>query len=338
MVATSLGIESKIGVPHLVNLWTRFARNGAEECSGRDWIHDKITIHGLGISLEETFAFLVDKKPTFEDFESWIISINGGVIPQKKIARINAVVTGTPYDDETNAEILALETSEPVLSEHDLLFWREHGYVVLHDAVTPEQCNAVANVIFEHLRMSPTDPNTWYSGPRSHNIMVQSFHDPALQANRDSHRIHKAFAQLWGTADLWCSIDRVSFNPPETDEWKFPGPRLHWDTSLSLPIKFSVSGILYLTDTSVNQGAFTCVPGFHRHIETWLQTLPPDSDPRSQDFKALGATPIAGKAGDLIMWDERLPHGSSPNSTARPRLAQYITLYPPTMEHSSVWK
>ena len=35
-----------------------------------------------------------------------------------------------------------------------------------------------------------------------------------------------------------------------------------------------------------------------------------------------------GRAGDLIIWHDGLPHGASPNGTDRPRIVQYITIEP----------
>jgi ectoine hydroxylase-related dioxygenase (phytanoyl-CoA dioxygenase family) len=174
--------------------------------------------------------------------------------------------------------------------------------------------------------------------PNDHGIMVQLFQHPALSANRRSPRIRKAFAQLWGTADLWVSTDRVGFNVPERPGWMFRGPDLHWDVSLSQPIPFGTQGILYLTDTPPEQGAFTCVPGFHRRIDSWLDGLPAGANPRREDLHALGSRPIAGRAGDLVIWDHKLPHGSRPNRGARPRIVQYINLYPTRVECREVWR
>jgi ectoine hydroxylase-related dioxygenase (phytanoyl-CoA dioxygenase family) len=79
------------------------------------------------------------------------------------------------------------------------------------------------------------------------------------------------------------------------------------------------------------------VPGFHRRLTDWLSGLPPDADPRTQDLRSL-ATPIAGRAGDLIIWRHELPHGSSPNRAERPRIVQYMTMRPSNWEQNPVWK
>ena len=158
--------------------------------------------------------------------------------------------------------------------------------------------------------------------------MVRMFQNQAFEANRRSIRVHKAYAQLWGTADLWVTTDRGGFNAPERPGSMFPGPDLHWDISLARPLGFATQGILYLTDTDAEQGAFTCVPGFHRRIDDWLDSLPKGADPRRQDLHALGSRPIPGRAGDLIIWHDALPHGSRPNRSDRPRVVQYIAMYP----------
>jgi ectoine hydroxylase-related dioxygenase (phytanoyl-CoA dioxygenase family) len=107
--------------------------------------------------------------------------------------------------------------------------------------------------------------------------------------------------------------------------------------SLAQPIPFGLQGLLYLTDTAANQGAFTCVPGFHRKIEQWLDNLPEGADPRTHDFTS-EAVPITGRAGDLVVWEQTLPHGSSPNRGASPRFVQYMIGRPSTWGNNPVWR
>jgi ectoine hydroxylase-related dioxygenase (phytanoyl-CoA dioxygenase family) len=77
------------------------------------------------------------------------------------------------------------------------------------------------------------------------------------------------------------------------------------------------------------------VPGFHRRIETWLRHLD-GADPRRVDLSA-EATGIAAGAGDLIIWRCELPHGAGPNRASRPRMAQYVNMYPAELSENPVW-
>jgi Phytanoyl-CoA dioxygenase (PhyH) len=311
-----------LGVPHLEQYWARNLAPATETA-------DRILLNGLQLGLEEANSYLLHNTPTLEQFESWILAINGGSLDPALVARLNAAIDGTLDPGTPTAAALTTE---------DLDYWDRHGYVVLHDAVTPAQSQAAAQAIYEFMGVDPANPDTWYNNPRGHSIWVPLLRHPAFRANRESPRIHAAFAQLWGRTDLWPTIDQGGFNPPERPGWTFPGPHLHWDVSIAKPTPMGTQGILYLTDTAADQGAFTCVPGFHRCLAKWLADLPPDADPR--DWKLLETLPamlIAGRAGDLIIWHQALPHGSSPNRSPRPRVAQYINLLPSRWDVNPVW-
>ena len=326
-----------LGIYRLKRYWSRviLARQGHPvRVSKREHHLDHLVLHATGIGLEQAASFL-GNAPTFEDFEHWIVATTGGVDPAR-VARINTAVTAGEYPEDIKRLLAALEASEPVLSEQDIAFWHEHGYVVLHDADAADAADAAAQALWEHLGARPDDPESWYRRT-DHGIMVQYFQHPAFEANRRSRRIHKAFAQLWGTTDLWVTTDRAGFNVPEREGWKFPGPDLHWDVSLKTPIPLGMQGILYLTDTPPEQGAFTLVPGFHRRVGDWLASLPPGADPRRQDLHALGSQPIGGRAGDLIVWHHALPHGSRPNRGTRPRMVQYIAMFPTEVDVQDQW-
>jgi len=300
-----------------------------------DWVADNTLLSGLRLPLRETFTYLCQNAPSFEQFESWILEKNGGALDPVRVRRLNAALEGK-HGASTGCVSEAI--SEPVLTPSDLDFWEENGYVVLHDAVPPEQCEAAAQAIYTFLNMDPKEPGTWYGGPQGHSIWIPLYHHPAFWVNRESPRVHRAFAQIWGRDDLWVSVDQGGMNPPQKPGWQFPGPNLHFDVSISLPIPFGVQGILYLTDTAADQGAFTCVPGFHRRIESWLNALPPSVDPRGENLEALGPVPIAGRAGDLIIWHHALPHGASPNRSTRPRVVQYIKMRPSDWGHNPTWR
>ena len=327
-----------LGIFQLKRMWSRTmaARQGRFVPVSMDERHlDMLVTHASGLGLEQTATYLGSASPSFDEFERWIVATAGGVAPER-VARINAAVAGHEPPADTARWLAAVAASEPVLAGADLAFWDEHGYVVLHDAVPAATCAAAAEALWRHLGARPDDPETWYR-PSDHGIMVQYFQHPAFEAVRRSPRIHKAFAQLWGTADLWATTDRVGFNVPEREGFMFPGPHLHWDVSVKTPIPFGTGGILYLTETPPEQGAFTLVPGFQRWGEAWLKALPPGADPRRQDLYALGARPIGGRSGDLVIWHQALPHGASPNRGTKPRIVQYVNMFPTRYDEHEEW-
>ena len=315
-----------LGIPHLARFWEQHKTPRGPNAEDKDWIADNTLLAGLKLSLRETFDYFFQKNPTLEQFEAWILEKNGGAIDPVRIDRLNAALS--------SGAIPGHEPLERALSAEDLAFWDENGYVVLHDAVSPEQSQAAAGAIYAFLQMDLDRPDTWYG----HDIWVPIFQHPAFWANRESPRIRSAFAQLWGRTDLWTTVDQGGMNPPEHAGYRFSGQGLHFDVSLQPPIPFGVQGILYLTDTAANQGAFRCVPGFHRRVDAWLESLPPGADPRKEDLEKFGAIPIAGRAGDLIIWHHALPHASSPNRAALPRIVQYIRMMPSQWDYNPSWR
>lgn len=328
-----------LGVVYLKRLWSLWSshRPSPPEDYVRDWRAINVLFSGLELGIEETLTHVLGTTPDFTEFEEWILARNGGRIDPATVARLNAALIGAPPPAETRAWLDAIEAMPPVLSPEDMAHWHDHGWVVLHDAISSEACKATANAIWQVQDMRPDDPESWQWGPLQQCVFVQLFRHPALDANRRSARIHKAFAQLWGCADLWVTTDRVGFNPPERPDRPFPGPGIHWDVSLVQPIPLGIQGLIYLTDTSADQGAFALVPGMHRTIGEWVAALPPGVNPNRHAAATLTMTPIAGRAGDLILWHHALPHGPTPNQSDKPRLVQYVKMFPADFGYLPDW-
>jgi hypothetical protein len=328
-----------LGVQHLKRLWSRclLDRSGrrSEIDLSHEWRLDNVIYHGLDLPIEETIHYLYQESPSFDDFEIWILNRNGGAIDRARIERINATIQRTISGDSAGGSV---EEIDEILDDDQIELWKKDGYLVVPGLFSDDEISAANEAVWEYLGIDRDVSETWYREQSDHGIMVQLFHHPSLDAIRNSEAVRRVFAQLWNTNDLWRSTDRVSFNPPETDTYKFRGPRLHWDVSLELPIPFGVQGLIYLTDTPADRGAFTCIPGFHTRIESWLNELPPGADPRDQDLENLGARPIEGKAGDLVVWHQALPHGSSPNRSSSPRIVQYVTMFPAEAEYADNWR
>ena len=337
ILLTSSSEPGSLGVLHLKRYWDKnlLKRSGklAKDAFPEEWNIDNTLLSVLGLGLEQTVTWLYNTNPDFKTFEDWIVAVNNGELSGNKIGAFNEYINNRqlPYKKENN--------SADVLSAADMDFWNREGYVIIRNAISAEDCENTIHAICDFINVKRDDPGTWYKPhPARQGIMVQLFQHPALEKNRLSKKIRAAYEQLWQRNDLWVNTDRVGFNPPETDRWKFPGPNLHWDVSLALPIPFGLQGILYLSDTSADQGAFTLVPGFQHRVEDWLANLDPGNNPRTEDVYALGATPIVARGGDFIIWHHALPHGSSPNSTSQPRFVQYINYAPLDADVNPSWK
>lgn len=292
----------------------------------------RVMLDALGLGLGQTMASFRD-RPDWPGFQDWIVATAGEPDPIA-VARYHAWLDGAPPPPEVRDWIAAIDAMPPVLDAADIAHWEEHGYVVLAGAATPEQAEEAAALLYDLAGATPDDPESWY-GRGVNSIMVEHFQAKVLSEIHASPRIHKAFAQLLGTADLWVQIDRMSFNPPVRARSPSLGHRLHWDVSLIPPIPLFIQGILYLTDTSPDQGALELVPGFNRRIDDWLATA--GDDPRSIDLSGEAIT-VGANAGDLVLWHQALPHGASPNRAALPRLAHYMTLYTPEMVVHPEWR
>lgn len=303
----------------LYNLWEMVCLSQTKKVEPQDsrenWEEQVQTLYSLGIGMEETIRFLYHNKPSLEEFESWI------------------------YKSKTSIKgTLNVTVNEDVLTPEDLIFWKQNGYVVLRNVISKEQCVATQKAIFEFLEMQENEPSSWYKfHPEKRGLMVTFTNHQTLNANRESYKIQRAYEQLYGTAEIYKTIDKVSFNPPETDQYCFLGSKLHWDVSLNLPIPFGLQGLLYLTDCNDKQGAFHCVPGFHNQIDNWLNHLPDGINPREEALKVLNPIPVYGKAGDFIIWHQALPHCATANLGTFPRLVQYLTYLPKNKEPKKAW-
>lgn len=300
----------------LENLWTRTV-NPAQISTTEEapsWNEEIKTLYQLGIGMEDTLQFLYFEKPDFETFKNWI-----------SVKKRN---------QNTDSDVFTAN----VLSEEDLEFWNKNGYIVIKDAVSKEDCEATQKAIWDFLAMDPDTKESWYKRHEDQKGLMLNFSDhETLNKNRLSPKIKKAYEQLYNTKDIYKTIDKVSFNPPETDEFTFLGSAIHWDTSLRQPITFGLQGLLYLTDCGANDGAFHCVSGFHNKINHWLDHLEPDENPRDKALETLQADPILGNAGDFIIWDNRLPHCATPNKGKSPRMVQYLTYLPNDYKMSKEW-
>jgi ectoine hydroxylase-related dioxygenase (phytanoyl-CoA dioxygenase family) len=324
-MATSLGIEE------LRTYWACQRAPGSAVPLPQDVVNTLLA--GLRLNVQETLHYLHHEQPGFEQFEAWVWERNGVELKEASLDRLRRALAG----ETVGAEVDNLDRVEG-LGADDLAHWDEHGYVILRNAISREAAEITEMAIYDFLGMDRDEPESWYRDSLGHSIWVPLLRHPAMVANRCAPRIHKAHAQLWGREDLWVTIDQVGFNPPERKNWAFPGPHLHWDATLAEPHNLELQGILYLADVAEDQGAFSCVPGFHRTLKQWLKSVPANLSARDHAQRTLSMKPIAAKRGDMIIWHHLLPHGSSPNNAQRPRVVQYMSLRPTRFAYTEEWK
>lgn len=237
-----------------------------------------------------------------------------------------------------------------VLSPDDFRHWQRYGYVVVKQAVPPEQVQRCVDFLWEFQQMRRDDPASWAQAERRrHDMaelngagMVECYQNQTLWDNRQCPRVYDAFVDIWDEEALWVSIDRANLNPPNRGQRAFHG-FMHWDADTSLPLlPVNVQGVLALSDTREDSGGFQCIPGLFEHFDAWRAAAPAGRNPWRPDLDTPGAVPwpvqfIAMQAGDLLIFNSLLAHGIRANTSADGvRLAQYISFTPADEDNSAL--
>jgi Phytanoyl-CoA dioxygenase (PhyH) len=256
-----------------------------------------------------------------------------------KLGYEDSLVARLSGKGESTTQLRDIKKALPlrVLSATDWEQWTNQGYVIVKNAVPPENLRRLVDLLWEFQEMDPNDPATWekpqlrdnemkelnYSG------MVEIYNHQYLWDNRVHPRVYDAFVDVWDREDLWVKIDRANHNPPNRGVRRFQG-FIHCDVDTSLdPLPIGVQGVLSLVDTDLDMGGFQCVPEIFRTLEQWKKTQPADRDPWAPDPAGHEIVDVSTDAGDLLIFNSLLPHGIRPNkSLDRVRMAQYITMRP----------
>jgi len=233
-------------------------------------------------------------------------------------------------NDRSNGEPLR------VLSEEDWKFWITNGYVIIKNAVPREQVKRTAEFLWEFEEKNPNDPETWYAPPRAemqmkeltNTGMVEVYNHQYLWDNRQVPKVHAAFADVWGTEKLWCTIDRANLNMPLRPGFEYKG-FIHWDYDPETKPQ-NVQGVLALADQMDEEmGGFQCIPELFRTYDTWKLTQPEDRNHFRPDISGFELEKVKLEAGDLLIFNSSEPHGIRPNkSKDKVRIAQYISMMP----------
>lgn len=250
-------------------------------------------------------------------------------------------IPGNPSTAKSSTVKLRTEAAEDtlrVLTLEQWSFWKEHGYVVIKNAVSREQAEQTAAFLWEFEEKNPNDKTTWYTAPRAEiemkelagTGMVEVYNNQLLWNNRQTKRVYDAFVDIWGTEKLWVTIDRANLNFPMRPGHDYKG-FIHWDYDPETKPQ-NVQGVLALADqTDANMGGFQCIPWLFRNYDTWKLTQPEDRNHFKPDTTGLEdeIVKVSMEAGDLLIFNSSEPHGIRPNhSEDKVRIAQYISMMP----------
>lgn len=205
------------------------------------------------------------------------------------------------------------------------------GWGLVPRVVPTDLCNRLLSVLEAEMHVPLTDSARWdeYAG----NDFVPMWGHQAQWDIRQLPQLHALWAQLWRTEDLWVSLDMCRFTPPWNPRHAGPQP-IHWDHDPHDRSTRFIQGVLALADTGRGQGGFRCVPSLFLDAEAW-PTHPlqrPWGDEWQPNVSDHEIVEVSASQGDLIVWDSRLPHANSKNTSDRPRVAFYIQMFPPIGE------
>lgn len=93
-----------LGAIHLPRLWAKLTlgnagllADGYDSCGAG---FDQMTIDGLGLNRDKVLEFVKSRRPTYMQFEEWVVEQNGGSVPREKIDKHNAAIRGYNHSDD----------------------------------------------------------------------------------------------------------------------------------------------------------------------------------------------------------------------------------------------
>ena len=230
--------------------------------------------------------------------------------------------------------------NEPLrlLTEDQWSHWISKGYVVIPQAISPEQVQQTVDLLWEFEEKDPGDSSTWYAPARAEmemkeligTGMVEIYNHQHQWSNRQTPKVYDAFADIWGMEELWVTIDRANLNFPAPKDQPQKG-FIHWDYDPDTKPQ-NVQGVLALSDQiDPDMGGFQCIPWLFQNYDAWRATQPDDRNPFQPDLKGLEdkIEKVPLRAGDLMIFHSGLAHGIRPNNSKdKVRMAQYISMMP----------
>jgi hypothetical protein len=98
-----------LGAIHLPRLWTKLTlgfagklADGYDQC-GQGF--DQMTIDGLHLNRDKVLDYVKTNKPTYMQFEQWVVDQNGGSVSRETIDKHNAAIRGYNHGDDLGTKM-----------------------------------------------------------------------------------------------------------------------------------------------------------------------------------------------------------------------------------------
>ena len=231
-----------------------------------------------------------------------------------------------------------------VLSTEQIARFRRDGYLIVEDAVTPAQLDALRADIAAWVEESrahtkPFGPETVDARPRFDMGDEHSADHPALRRVNNPSDISPAFEDVMRnarTVDMVADLvgGSVKFHHCKIN-LKLPGAMtaVHWHQDFAFTPHTNddvVTALLMLDDVTEENGCLMVDPGSHTGpihslfdpSGTFIGRVDAETDAACKARQVA----VTGKAGSVCLMHTRLAHGSEPNASDRPR-GLYITVY-----------
>lgn len=93
------------GILHLPRLWSKLLIDSfdklPEDYDACGDGFDAMTLRTVGVKKSDAIAFVRSRRPTYVQFEQWILSENGGRIDQRRIREHNAAILGYDHSEKS---------------------------------------------------------------------------------------------------------------------------------------------------------------------------------------------------------------------------------------------
>jgi phytanoyl-CoA hydroxylase len=214
-----------------------------------------------------------------------------------------------------------------MLNEHEIATYREQGFIVVEDVLTPDQLRQARDLIGEkiegarevtsHTDVYDLEPDHSPEVPRVRRIKTPHVHMPFVMELARSPRLVGILQQLLGTESVRLHGSKINMKSPSGGspvEW-------HQDWAFYPHTNDDLLAVgVMLEDCTVENGAMYMIPGTHKgpvfdhHSEgVFAGAL----DPALVDLPK--AVPCVGKAGSMSFHHVRTVHGSAENLSTKPR-------------------